>query len=282
MQEEKSQYLGPRASTDRRILGWCRRRIRLNKRQIWFRFDTGDFHETTGCSIRSIRYALKSLRDDEEGPLKFRTVFDRSIGPKGAWSVLYASRERLRYDREPLHRDREDRPRHVRPRLRESEVSATPIYRRDTSYLSRVETPSKSRGSGVLSRSGEKRLRGAAGGIARRLEKHHWDNCKVDWEFVPLRGFVFRWLREGLDEAEISKAYDAALHWAHMMATDIGLNDGNHHHRFNVSSTIKRAGKALAQVAAKTDRDERIRKWYRDRNQMRAQIREQLETALAS
>jgi len=253
----------------------------MNPKQIWFKFDVGEFHEHTDCSIRSIRYALKSLREAENSGIRFRTVFDRSIGPRGAWCVLYAQESTLKYDQEPLFRTKSGQERHVRKSLRDPEVSATPIKGRDTTYLSRSKTPSKSRESGVISPDGEKKLLRFASAVARRLERRHWDNCKVDWEFVPVRGAVFRWLREGIPEAEIGKAYDHALHHAHMMATDIGLNHGNPFNRFKISSTIKWAGKRISTWAKGSSRQERIEKIYRERRELSQRVRAELEKAFS-
>lgn len=310
MQEEKSQYRGPAARTDYRILGWCRRRIRMNPGQVWFRFNAAEFHDSTGVSLRSIRYALNRLRA-QEGPLEFRTLFDRSIGKRGAWVVLYADPSRLKFDREPLHRDRAGKPRHVRRQLsvpkdeipptfsrkdeshgfvsrsgsrsgsrstmdQGGEVSATPIEGRDTSYLSRVETPPRTGRGGVFA------LERFAAAMARRLEREHWDNCKVDWEFVAVRDFCLRWCREGFEEEEIRRAYDRHLHQMHMMATDLGLNEGNPRKRFRPTSTVKRASATLARIAKQTTRGERVRRFYRNRNALRAKVRSELEKALAA
>lgn len=82
-----------------------------------------EFCEFIGLSERMGRYALQRLRDEAaDRGLKFRTVFKREHGRKGAWRVLVTEERRLAYDEEPLFRDRLDRSRHLRPKLTEEEI----------------------------------------------------------------------------------------------------------------------------------------------------------------
>jgi len=100
-----------------RLLGWLRRRIASARRRIWLEVDIVEFCEVCGLSERTGRYALERLRSDEGNGLRFRTVYSREHGRKGAWRVLVADEKRLQYDCEPLHRDRRDLPRHLREKL---------------------------------------------------------------------------------------------------------------------------------------------------------------------
>lgn len=100
-----------------RLAGWIRRRLVIAKRRVWIEVDIVEFCEFCGLSERTGRYALERLRSDEGNGLRFRTVYSREHGPKGAWRVLVADERRLQYDCEPLHRDRRDLPRHLREKL---------------------------------------------------------------------------------------------------------------------------------------------------------------------
>ena len=104
------------ASHDR-LLGWLRRRIASARRRVWLEVDVVEFCEFVGLSERTGRYALEKLRSDEGNGLRFRTVYSREHGRKGAWRVLVADERRLLYDCEPLHRDRRDLERHLREKL---------------------------------------------------------------------------------------------------------------------------------------------------------------------
>lgn len=87
--------------------------------------DVVEFCEFCGLSERTGRYALERLRSEaEDRGLKFRTVFKREHGAKGAWRVLVSEERRLDYDREPLFRDRGGRSRHLRPKMTEEELRA--------------------------------------------------------------------------------------------------------------------------------------------------------------
>jgi len=100
-----------------RLLGWLRRRIASARRRIWLEVDIVEFCEVCRLSERTGRYALEKLRSDDSTGLRFRTIFSREHGKKGAWRVLVADERRLQYDCEPLHRDRRDLPRHLREKL---------------------------------------------------------------------------------------------------------------------------------------------------------------------
>lgn len=100
-----------------RLAGWIRRRLAIAKRRVWLEVDIVEFCEFCGLSERTGRYALEKLRGDECNGLRFRTIFSREHGKKGAWRVLVADERRLQYDCEPLHRDRRDLERHLREKL---------------------------------------------------------------------------------------------------------------------------------------------------------------------
>lgn len=110
-----------------RLLGWLRRRLAIAKRRIWLEVNIVEFCEVCGLSERTGRYALERLRAEaEDRGLKFRTVFKREHGRKGAWRVLVADERRLQYDCEPLHRDRRDLERHLREKLTGGKIR--PLY----------------------------------------------------------------------------------------------------------------------------------------------------------
>lgn len=108
-----------------RLLGWLRRRIASARRRVWLEVDVVEFCQFCGLSERTGRYALEKLRSDEGNGLRFRTVYNREHGKKGAWRVLVADERRLKYDCEPLHRDRRDLPRHLREKLTGGKIRAS-------------------------------------------------------------------------------------------------------------------------------------------------------------
>jgi hypothetical protein len=106
-----------------RLAGWIRSRLRAAPGRIWLAVDVVEFCEFVGLSERTGRYALERLRSEaEDRGLKFRTVFKREHGAKGAWRVLVTEERRLDYDREPLFRDHGGRSRHLRPKMTEEEL----------------------------------------------------------------------------------------------------------------------------------------------------------------
>lgn len=108
-----------------RLAGWIRARLRSAPSKIWLEVDVVEFVQFVGLSERTGRYALERLRSEaEDRGLKFRTVFDREHGAKGAWRVLVSEERRLDYDREPLFRDRTGRSRHLRPKMTGEELRA--------------------------------------------------------------------------------------------------------------------------------------------------------------
>lgn len=276
MQAKKAQNVVSATPARYRMLGWVRRRSQCSKSAIWFRFDAKEFSQYTGLSIRAVRYALNQLRDDPDRyGFHWRTVFNRARGLKGSWEVLFAASERLKWDREPLFRDREGKDRHIRkglnwgiikPNLPQKPRSECNPYKgRDTSYLSREYTPRRGRDRGEISPEGRKRLWAKAAAMARRLKNEHWDNCKVEWEFHSTRKFCFWAIFEGFEENQIREAYGHALTRFHATATDIKKI-------FNPSSTAKRARKFL--VEHDGSRRERIPKFYAFREKLRKMLAE--------
>ena len=163
------------------------------------------------------------------------------------------------------HQDESESPDSDR---QEPEVSATPIKSRDTTYLSRVETPRRWREGGVISPDGERKLKRKASAIARKLEREHWDTCKVRWRFYPARKYAFDELRKGFSEEKIIKAYAVGLVHRNRDATDAGII-------FNPSSTITKARSIMAgDTSVESDR---VTEFYRNRDEMRIRIRESLE-----
>ncbi len=267
----QANYTATSTPVRQRLAGWCRRRANRSRRAIWVRIDAAEFVEWTGVSLRSVRYALARLREDG-GEFAWRTVFDRTIGRKGAWTVLCALRSRLQYDREPLHRDREGRTRHLRESLRGKAIippvspgsECNPYYRRDTSYLSREETRPQGAGNRVVAPvgDGKQRLLRFASGVARRLEREHWDTCRVRWQFAPARALCFDAARDGWTESEIRRIYGIALLRAHSIAVDCRKWS------FNLASTLTEARAIIARD--QRTRRERVIEFYRaqrDRHQ---------------
>lgn len=108
-----------------RLAGWLRSRLRAAPGRIWLEVDVVEFCQFVELSERTGRYALERLRAEaEDRGLKFRTVFKREHGRKGAWRVLVTDERRLQFDREPLHRDRRDLPRHLREKLTGGKIDA--------------------------------------------------------------------------------------------------------------------------------------------------------------
>ena len=80
-----------------------------------------------------------------------------------------------------------------------------------------------------------------------------WDNAKVE---IPantgsLFNYCLRWISNGRPIAEIIKAFEEALHEMHATATDVGLLLGDPALKFNISSTLLRAGSRLASSKGK-------------------------------
>ena len=107
------------APAHKRLLGFIRYRIRRNPGAIWHRLLEDKFCELTGLSPRTYRRALERIRQEsEDHGLDFRTVFKRDNGARGSWTVLVADTRQLLFDGEPLFRDVDNKPRHVRRHLR--------------------------------------------------------------------------------------------------------------------------------------------------------------------
>ena len=77
-----------------------------------------------------------------------------------------------------------------------------------------------------------------------------WDNCKVEapTNNGSIYNYCLRWISNGRPIAEIIKAFDEALHEMHGTATDVGLLTGDPTMKFNVSSTLLRAGSRLTSL----------------------------------
>lgn len=117
-----------RVVSDRRLLGWIRRRFHDSPGSIWVRVDVSAFAEFCGLSIRTGRNALNELRacQDQHG-LKFRTIWrhgDTRKKIRGHWIVIVADTHQLLFDQEPLFRSEGGKDRHCRPQLREKPVEA--------------------------------------------------------------------------------------------------------------------------------------------------------------
>jgi len=239
-----------------RVAGWIKSRFTRQPAANWIVFDGHEFSEYTGVSIRSVRYAVRELRDHPESEFTFRTVFDHDAGEKGAWKLLVALEERLR-NSEPMDTDRQGRRRHVRDELRGSECKPNI---REGSYATQH----------TLSPEGEKRLRLKAKCIARRLEFVHWDNCKVDHEFNVALGYVFGCLKDGWSEDQIATAYRIGVQRMHGTATDLGV-------RFGPGSAINRARRYLD--ASGGTPEGRMRDFYLERRKIGELVRESIATA---
>jgi hypothetical protein len=112
-----------KSSSHERLAGWIRARLRSAPSRIWLEVNVVEFCEFVGLSERTGRYALERLRGEaEDRGLKFRTIFKREHGRKGAWRVLVSEDRRLDYDREPLFRDRAGKDRHLREKMTGDEL----------------------------------------------------------------------------------------------------------------------------------------------------------------
>jgi len=74
---------------------------------------------------------------------------------------------------------------------------------------------------------------------------HQWDNLKVNEGISTLKGLWLAGLLAGFDLKTIEKAFVEALHYAHALATDVGLNEGNHRLRFEMSCVVAHGKKLL-------------------------------------
>jgi hypothetical protein len=249
------------------LLGWLLHLTRRSK-QPWIAVDLEAFAKVAGVSIRTAKRALARLRD-KEGGLKFRTIWHHKDGRKGHWQVLAADPAKLKYDREPLFETENGRPRHVRLTLR-SECHA--IYRAVSKGYQQVVNGPRPLRNGI-SPKGSARLRRKTGAIVDRLERLHWDNCKVQFDRGTAWNFVFESIRAGHSEKRILNAYDIALHRLHGTATDLGQT-------FALSSTVARARKWL-DAQDSLSPAERISEFYQSRRQDTAALFASLRANLA-
>jgi hypothetical protein len=74
---------------------------------------------------------------------------------------------------------------------------------------------------------------------------HRWDNLKVNEGAATLKGLWLAGLLAGFDLKTIEKAFVKALKHAHGLATDIGLNEGHHRLRFEMSCVVSYGKKLL-------------------------------------
>lgn len=60
--------------------------------------------------------------------------------------------------------------------------------------------------------------------IASKLQRYHYDNCKVPYALHPVRSWVHEMLKSWFEEAEIIGSYRRALAYCHRLTTDEILN----------------------------------------------------------
>jgi hypothetical protein len=99
------------------------------------------------------------------------------------------------------------------------------------------------RDNGLL---GNKKLRAKAHAVKRRLQRLHWDNCKVRFDEAVVFSFAVSALAAGFVESGIITAYDRALHRNHGRATDCQAI-------WDIGSTVSDARGLLAQTSRRFD-----------------------------
>jgi hypothetical protein len=93
---------------------------------------------------------------------------------------------------------------------------------------------------------GNKEIRAKAHATKRRLQRLHWDNCKVRFDEAVVFSFAVSALAAGFLESDIITAYDRALHRNHGRATDCQAI-------WDIGSTVGDAGGLLAQTSRRFD-----------------------------
>jgi len=300
-----------------RILGWLSRRAEKNPQCFWFRFDAAEFSEVSGVSIRQVRNVMNQLRaNPEKFGFHWRTAFNRSRGARGSWEVLFGPAERLRWDREPLFRDRTGRSRHIRKGQREKTVMSA----HEPLKTSRVSTkkgqcpscgPQKPGGSAPFQadvRSGTKR-RSECNPYREGLsesQQRHTPRASRDCGEVSPEGKKRLWRKAAAMSRRLSYhhwdscrvqwkftparafAYGAILagheedeiRRCYQSALDechgIAVDMGKY---FNISSTIKRGRKRLARDGR--SRDARLTEFYKTRAIVAEQVRKSFAEANA-
>jgi hypothetical protein len=93
---------------------------------------------------------------------------------------------------------------------------------------------------------GNKKLRAKAQVVKRRLQRLHWDNCKVRFDEAVVFSFAVSALAAGFLESDIVSVYDRALQHNHGRATDCQAI-------WDTGSTVSDARLFLAQTARRFD-----------------------------
>ena len=112
-------------------------------------------------------------------------------------------------------------------------------------YKEEINTYSRAgaRDNGLV---GNKKLRAKAHAVKRRLQRLHWDNCKVRFDEAVVFSFAVAALTAGFLEADIIAAYDRALHRNHGRATDCQAT-------WDTGSTVSDARQLLAKTSRRFD-----------------------------
>jgi hypothetical protein len=93
---------------------------------------------------------------------------------------------------------------------------------------------------------GNKKIRAKAHATKRRLQRLHWDNCRVRFDEAVVFSFAVSALAAGFLESDIITAYDRALHRNHGRATDCQAI-------WDIGSTVSDARGLLAQTSRRFD-----------------------------
>jgi len=93
---------------------------------------------------------------------------------------------------------------------------------------------------------GNKKLRAKAHATKRRMQRLHWDNCKVRFDKAVVFSFAVSALAAGFLESDVITAYDRALHQNHGRATDCQAI-------WDTGSTVSDARRLLAQTSRRFD-----------------------------
>ena len=235
------QYRATGRAPDR-LLGWIRWSMRLRPNCVWAKINMPYLCRRLGISERTCWRAKSYLMANQEHyGLRWITLRSR-----GKWCLLVALDERLLFDRLPLLKTTTGEDRRVRDWIRGTDAAAGhPVtdkhYTRGVQY-SRTDTYTGPVAVGIqdsigtMTILGQKRppqrleypppKPGYFHSLARRLEREHWDNCKVTYLHRSTVGFVRRCLSAGCRPSQIIGHYSEALHAVHMQATDDGLNQG--------------------------------------------------------
>ena len=234
-QRNNRRMTGQESQVMRRISAYIRTILR---RMPYYRIDAEKLAKRMKCSLRAVRYALMLLR--EVGTLEFALTRKR-VG--SVWQLVAHRSVSVCSDTNASFCNRSG----VQTMTIGQSPSTTLQENPNTGNKSQLKKVS---GRVAPSRVGEDKPLGKvmnrfAWGLARRLARYHWDNCKVVWRLGHCYRYAARALQHGYRAICIERAYDIELHESHKTATDVGLLVGDPTLLFEPSACVKRAAELL-------------------------------------